>query len=39
LLVPFRFRCVSQTNRDLFPSFEGSTVKLQRPSEQTPRVL
>jgi hypothetical protein len=39
LFVHVRIRCVSRLDRDLFPSFMESMVKLRRPSEQAPRVL
>jgi hypothetical protein len=34
LFVPVCIRCASRIDCDLFPSFEESTIKRQRPSDQ-----
>jgi hypothetical protein len=39
LFVPVCIRCALRIDCDPFPSFEESTVKLQRPSDQALRVL
>jgi hypothetical protein len=39
LSVSVRIRCASPIDHDFFPSFEESTIKLWRPSDQTLRIL
>jgi hypothetical protein len=39
LLVPVRLRFALRIDRDSFPSFEESTIKLRRSSDQVLRVL
>jgi hypothetical protein len=39
LLVPVCLRFVLRLDRDSFPSFEKSTVKLRRPNDPVLRVL
>jgi hypothetical protein len=39
LLVPIRLRFALQLERDLFMSFEKSTIKIRQPSDQALQIL